>query len=48
MAFLGIFQPPQTATGKADAALPWLAAWQYLSEAIKDDEGTVLHRYSPP
>ena len=34
----------QTATGKTDAALPWLAAWQYLSEAIKDDEGSVLHR----
>jgi hypothetical protein len=34
----------QTATGKADAALPWLAAWQYLTEAIKDDEGSVLHR----
>ena len=34
----------QTATGKTDAALPWLAAWQYLSEAIKDDVGSVLHR----
>ena len=34
----------QTATGKADAALPWLATWQYLGEAIKDDVGTVLHR----
>ena len=34
----------QAATGKADAALPWLAAWQYLSEAIKDDVGSVLHR----
>jgi hypothetical protein len=34
----------QTATGKAYAALPWLAGWQYLSEAIKDDEGSVLHR----
>ena len=34
----------QTATGKADAALPWLVAWQYLSEAIKDDEGSVPHR----
>ena len=34
----------QAATGKTDAALPWLAAWQYLSEAIKDDVGTVLHR----
>ena len=28
------------ATGKADAVLLWLAAWQYLSEAIKDDEGS--------
>ena len=34
----------QTATGKTDAALPWLATWQYLSDAIKDDVGTVLHR----
>jgi len=34
----------QAATGKTDAALPWLAAWQYLSEAIKDDVGSVLHR----
>jgi hypothetical protein len=34
----------QTATGKADAALPWLATWQYLSEAIKDDEGSVLRK----
>jgi hypothetical protein len=34
----------QTATGKADAALPWLATWQYLGEAIKDDEGSVLHK----
>ena len=34
----------QAATGKTDAALPWLPAWQCLSEAIKDDVGTVLHR----
>src|SRR6476620_4809736 len=34
----------QTAPGKTDAALPWLATWQYLSDAIKDDVGTVLHR----
>ena len=34
----------QAAMGKTDAALPWLAAWQYLSEAIKDDVGSVFHR----
>jgi hypothetical protein len=34
----------QTATGKADATLPWLTVWRYLSDAIKDDEGTVPHR----
>ena len=33
----------QPATGKADLTLPWLAVWQYLSDAIKDDEGTVPH-----
>jgi hypothetical protein len=34
----------QTATGKADSTLPWIAVWQYLSDAIKDDEGAVPHR----
>jgi precorrin-8X/cobalt-precorrin-8 methylmutase len=34
----------QTATGKADVALPWIAVWQYLSDAIRDDEGSVPHR----
>ena len=34
----------QTATGKANSTLPWLAVWQYLSDAIKDDEGAVPHR----
>jgi hypothetical protein len=37
------FSAAQAATGKTDAALPWLS-WQYLSDAIKDDVGTVLHR----
>ena len=36
----------QTAMGKADATFPWLTVWQYLSDAIKDDEGTVPHRKS--
>jgi hypothetical protein len=30
----------QAATGKSDRDLPWLLTWQYLSEQIKDDEGT--------
>jgi precorrin-8X/cobalt-precorrin-8 methylmutase len=30
----------QAATGESDQDLPWLMAWQYLSEHIKDDEGT--------
>jgi hypothetical protein len=30
----------QAATGKSDRDLPWLLIWQYLSEQIKDDEGT--------
>jgi len=30
----------QSATGKSDSDLPWLLVWQYLSEQIKDDEGT--------
>lgn len=30
----------QAATGKSDRDLPWLLVWQYLSEHIKDDEGT--------
>ena len=30
----------QAATGKSDRDLPWLMVWQYLSEHIKDDEGT--------
>jgi precorrin-8X/cobalt-precorrin-8 methylmutase len=30
----------QVATGKSDRVLPWLMVWQYLSEQIKDDEGT--------
>jgi hypothetical protein len=30
----------QAATGKSDRDLPWLLMWQYLSEHIKDDEGT--------
>jgi precorrin-8X/cobalt-precorrin-8 methylmutase len=30
----------QAATGKSDRDLPWLMVWQYLSEQIKDDEGT--------
>jgi precorrin-8X/cobalt-precorrin-8 methylmutase len=45
MAFPGIFPPRyRRRRGKADDALRWLAAWQYLTEAIKDDEGSVLHR----
>jgi precorrin-8X/cobalt-precorrin-8 methylmutase len=34
----------QTATGKTDSTLPWLTVWQYLSDAIKDDEGSVPYR----
>jgi molybdopterin molybdotransferase len=30
----------QVATGKSDRVLPWLMVWQYLSEQIKDDQGT--------
>jgi hypothetical protein len=30
----------QAATGKSDRDLPWLMVWRYLSDAIKDDEGT--------
>jgi len=30
----------QAATGKSDRDLPWLTMWQYLSEHLKDDEGT--------
>jgi precorrin-8X/cobalt-precorrin-8 methylmutase len=30
----------QVATGKSDKDLPWLTVWQYVSEQIKDDEGT--------
>jgi len=30
----------QAATGQSDRDLPWLLIWQYLSEHIKDDEGT--------
>ena len=30
----------QSVTGKSDSDLPWLLVWQYLSEQIKDDEGT--------
>jgi hypothetical protein len=30
----------QAATGKSDRELPWATVWQYLSEEIKDDEGT--------
>jgi hypothetical protein len=30
----------QVATGKLDRDLPWISVWQYLSEHIKDDEGT--------
>ena len=33
-----------TATGKGDADLPWLQVWRYLSEAIRDDEGTTPGR----
>jgi hypothetical protein len=29
-----------TATGKGETDLPWLQVWRYLSETIKDDEGT--------
>jgi hypothetical protein len=31
---------PQAATGKSDRDLPWTTVWQYLSEHLKDDEGT--------
>jgi precorrin-8X/cobalt-precorrin-8 methylmutase len=30
----------QAATGKPERDLPWSVVWQYLSEQIKDDEGT--------
>jgi len=30
----------QTATGSSDRDLPWTSVWQYLSEHLKDDEGT--------
>jgi hypothetical protein len=30
----------QAATGKSDRDLPWIAVWRYLSEQLKDDEGT--------
>jgi hypothetical protein len=30
----------QAATGKSESELPWIAVWQYLSEHLKDDEGT--------
>jgi precorrin-8X/cobalt-precorrin-8 methylmutase len=30
----------QAATGKSDRVLPWLMVWRYLSEQIKEDEGT--------
>ena len=30
----------EAATGKWDLDLPWLLVWRYLSEHIKDDEGT--------
>ena len=30
----------QAATGKSDQELPWIALWHYLSEHLKDDEGT--------
>jgi hypothetical protein len=32
----------QAATGKSDLDLPWLMVWRYLSEQIRDDEGTAL------
>lgn len=34
----------QEAIGKTDTTLPWLAVWQYLSDTIKDDEGTLPGR----
>jgi hypothetical protein len=30
----------QAVTGKSDRDLPWNTVWQYLSEHLKDDEGT--------
>jgi len=33
--------PLQAATRKSDRDLPWATVWQYLSEEIKDDAGTV-------
>jgi hypothetical protein len=33
----------QAATGMSDKDPPWLTVWQYLSERIKDDEGTTLN-----
>ena len=32
----------QAATGRSDRDLPWVTLWQYLSEHVKDDEGTAL------
>jgi precorrin-8X/cobalt-precorrin-8 methylmutase len=34
----------QTATGEGASDLPWLQVWRYLSETIKDDEGTTPGR----
>jgi hypothetical protein len=31
----------QAVTGRSDRNLPWITVWQYLSEYLKDDEGTV-------
>ncbi len=33
----------QAATGKSDGDLPWMVLWRYLSEHLKDDEGTDLN-----
>ncbi len=30
----------EVAAGKSDRDLPWITVWQYLSERLKDDEGT--------
>jgi hypothetical protein len=32
----------QAATGQSDRDLPWHIVWEYLSQHIKDDEGTAL------
>jgi precorrin-8X/cobalt-precorrin-8 methylmutase len=32
----------QAATGRSERDLPWIIAWDYLSEHIEDDEGTAL------